>query len=233
MRGLLRTLIAGAAVVVAGCSDSATSPSNPATRGAAPADGPSLNYSAQSRFGGYRSTTFTLTAAGGTFNVGGLYTVTIPANAVCVVGSSYGPGTWDSPCATLGAEHSITVTATYGYDNGGPVVDFTPELRFSPGSQVTISTSLYAPVITAAHGFFNSNPDALRHYAIYYVPTLGARVEVDAAIDPTLVTHVNLTTGLVWRRIKHFSGYNVATGLACEVQSDPNCKSAVTVVIDQ
>src|ERR1044071_5636128 len=102
MRVLFGSLIAVAAVVaIAGCSDSATSPSDATARSVAPGDRPSLDYSGPSRFGGFKTTTFTLTSSGGTFDIGNLYTIRIPANAVCTLNSSYGEGTWNSPCATL------------------------------------------------------------------------------------------------------------------------------------
>jgi hypothetical protein len=232
MRGLLRTLVAGATIAAIGaCSDTATSPSNATSRSLAPSSRPSLDYDGPSHFDDYRTSTFTLTSNGGTFSIGdNLYTLTVPANAVCVVSSSYGPGTWNSPCTTLKHGQSIKVTATYGFANGGPVVDFSPELRFNPNTPVTISTSLYAESLTYHREFFERDPDALRGFGIYFVTSLGGKTITDAASDLSLVTHINLTTGLVWRRVKHFSGYNVATGLTCDVV-DPNCV-AVPPIID-
>ena len=197
---------------------------------AVPDGAPSLDLSAHSW--GYRTATFTLTALAGTYNVGdGFYTLSVPANAVCTLTSSYGPGTWDSPCTTLGHNQSITVTATYGFSASGPVVDFSPQLRFSPSAEVTLSTSLYAPLLAEAHGYFAQHPSALNFFGMYYVPSLGAKIVTDAGSDPSLVTHVNLTTGLVWRRIKHFSGYSVATGLACDPSPDnPDCVEVAPVV---
>ena len=128
---------------------------------------------------------------------------------MCSLGSSYGPGTWDSPCTTLGDDESITVTATYGITLSGPAVDFSPALRFSPDAQVTLSTSLYSGVLTSASDYFASHPSALRFFGMYYEPNLGSTLVTDAALDPSLVTHVNLNTGIVWRRVKHFSGYTV------------------------
>ena len=126
------------------------------------------------------------------------------------------------------------MTATYGFNNGGPVIDFSPELRFSPSTNVTLSTSLYASILTSGRGYFEHNPSALRFFGMYYVPSLGSKIVTDAASDPSLVTHVNLTTGLVWRRIKHFSGYSVATGLACDPSPDnPDCVDSGGPVIDQ
>ena len=220
--------VAAAAVVgLAACSDSAVGPSTP--RGLAPADAPSLDISVSSW--GYRTVTFTLTSDGGTYNIGSFYTLTVPADGVCSLKSSYGPGTWDSACQTLGKNETITVTATYGYSNGGPVVDFSPALRFNPAAQVTLSTMLYAPILTAAKGYFSKNPSALGFFGMYYTPNLGSSLVSDAASDPSVATHVNLTTGLVWRRVKHFSGYNVSAGEACDpADGDPNCVEVPPIV---
>jgi hypothetical protein len=234
MRGFSRFVIASAAIAaIAGCSDSTTSPREATVRDIAPGDGPSLDYNGPSRFYGFKSASFTITAAGGTFAIGDLYTLVVPANAVCVPGSSYGPGTWDQPCTTLKEGQSVKITATYGFANSGPVVDFGPELRFAPSTQVTLSTSLFAPVLTLFRGYFQANPSALKYFSIYYTPDLGNTRVSDAALDPSLTTHINLKTGVVWRRIKHFSGYNQASGLACDVTlGDPDCKPNPAPIVD-
>jgi hypothetical protein len=220
MRGILRFLIAGTAIAaIAGCSDSATSPSDATSRTFVPGDRPSLDYSGS----GLRTMTFTLTAAGGVFRFGDLYTLTVPENAVCVPNSTYGPGTWDAPCTTLHGNQPVKVTVVYGFANGGPVVDFTPDIRFSPKSNVTLSTTLYQQMLMSAQSYYMANPSALR-LNIYYTSDLGATGISEAVSDPSLTTHINLNTGLVWRRIKHFSGYLIATGLACDPSPDnPDC----------
>ena len=224
----LSTRIAGAVAVVAaltigGCSESTAPTSLPRGLSVGPNGRPDLRPVAL--FGGFRSTTFTVTAAGGSFDAG-MFTVNFPANSVCdPAASSYGPGTWDSECTTLGDGQSITVKATYGFTlSGGPVVDFSPALRFNPKTTVTISTDVYAPVLTFFRSYWLSNPDALRFFGMYYTPDFGTTGLTDAGRDASLVTHVNLTTGLVWRRIKHFSGYNVSSGLPCDPSpDDPDC----------
>jgi len=223
MRGILRSLIAVAAIVaIAGCSDSATGPSDATTRTLAPGDRPSLDYRGPLNNGGFQATTFKLTPAGGTYRIGNIYTVRVPANAVCSLGSTYGSGTWDSPCQTLQNGQSITVTANYGFANGGPVVDFSPDLRFSPSSQVTLETDVFGLVLTSFRSYWAEHPEALSLFNLYYTDNMGATGQAEA--DPSMVTHINLRSGLVWRRIKHFSGYNLATGLACEPSpTDPNC----------
>lgn len=228
-------MIAGCTIaVVTGCSDSATSPRAAATPTVTAGDRPSLDYNGPMRFAGFRTATITLTSAGGTYDVGnGFYSLDVPANAVCVLGSSYGPGEWDSPCATLADGESITVTATFGFANGGPVVDFSPAMRFSPNAQVTLSTGMYAPLLTNFRPLFTANPSLLRYFGMYYTPDLGATATTDAAFDSSVQTHINLRTGLVWRRVKHFSGYNVAGGMPCDPSpNDPNCVEVPPPSID-
>jgi hypothetical protein len=234
MRGFSRFVIAGAALAaLAGCSDSTTSPRDATLREIAPGDGPSLDYNGPSRFFGSKSTSFTITARGGTYEIGDLYTLTLPANAICRLDASYGPGTWDLPCETLKEGQSVRVTATYGFANNGPVVDFSPDIRFSPKAQVTLSTSLFAPVLTMFRGYFQANPSALRYFSIYYTPDFGNTRVSDAALDPSVNTHINLKTGVVWRRIKHFSGYNQTSGRECDLDGgDPDCKPNPAPIVD-
>jgi len=187
-------------------------------------------------FSNYRTTSFVLTSSGGTFSIGdGLYTIVFPANSVCdPATSSYGPGTWDAPCTTVQAGQSIAVTATYGFTKNGLSVDFSPALRFDPSKEVRISTGVYAPILTAFSSYFAANPSALHFLGIYYAPSLDAAGTTDAAFDPSLITHVNLSTGIVWRRVKHFSGYSVTTGLPCEPSpDDPDCVDDGGPAIDQ
>ena len=222
-----------AALTIGGCSESTAPTSLPRGISVRPDGRPDLRPSAF--FGGPRTTTFTVTAAGGSFDVG-IFTVNFPANSVCDPDvSSYGPGTWDSGCATLGDGQSVTVKATYGFTlGGGPVVDFTPALRFNPKTTVTISTDVYAPVLTYFRNYWLGNPDALRYFGVYYTPDFGTTAFTDAGRDGSLATHVNLTTGIVWRRIKHFSGYNISSGLPCDPSpDDPDCIDDGGPKIDQ
>ena len=225
----LRTRIAAAGAIVAaltvgGCTDSTAPTSPPRGISVGPDGRPDLKPG--SLFGGFRTTTFTVTSDGGSFDIGNVFTVNFPANSICdPTSSSYGPGTWDAPCAPLADGQSITIKATYGFTlTGGPVVDFSPALRFNPNTNVTLTTAVYAPVLTFFRSYFLANPSALRYFGVYYTPDFGATGYTDAGYDLSQITHINLSTGLVWRRIKHFSGYNVTSGLPCDPSpDDPDC----------
>lgn len=226
MPGLLRKLaVATAALSVFGCSDSSLGPNRATSRSIVPRHVPVLDASLA--FSGFKTTTVTLTSAGGAYSIGnGLFTIKIPSNAVCdPAASTYGDGTWDSPCTTLTPGQSLTVTVTYGFTGSNvPVLDVSPGIRFNPNSVVTLGTNAYASSITSDSGYYAAHPQALHYFGMYYTPDLGTTGYTDAGNDNSLITHVNLSTGFVWRRVKHFSGYNILTGLPCDPSpDDPNC----------
>lgn len=228
MRGLLRKLaVSVAAVAVAGCSDSALSPNGATNRSLVAGGAPRLDVNSALSFSGFKTTTITLTSAGGTYSIGnGLFTVNIPSNAVCDPAlSTYGDGTWDSPCTILASGQSVTVTVTYGFTSANiPVFDISPGIRFNPTSVVTLGTMAYASAIVANSSYFTANPQALHYFGMYYTTDLGSTGHTDAGSDNSLITHVNLSNGYVWRRVKHFSGYDILSGLPCDPSPDnPNC----------
>ena len=228
MPGLLRKLTIGAAALtVLGCSDSALSPNSANSRFLGPGSAPRLDLDPALSFSGLKTTTITLTSAGGTYSIGnGLFTIKIPSNAVCDPAlSTYGDGTWDSPCTTLVSGQSLSVTVTYGFTSANvPLLDISPGIRFNPNSVVTLGTMAYASSIVANATYYASNQQALHYFGMYYTPDLGSTAYTDAGNDNSLITHVNISTGLVWRRVKHFSGYSILTGLPCDPSpDDPNC----------
>lgn len=225
MRSFLRCFGATAVLfAVAACSDTATTPSAPAARTLSPRAS-SFDYAQTGDVFGTRSSDFKLTAKGGTFSVGGLFTLSFPANSVCdPARSTYGPTEWNRPCVTLSGNQSISVHASLSLTGAGMGVDFSPALRFSPSTQVTISTDIFAYAIKAGRAYFSANPDALNFLAVYYSPSLGATPVADFVADPSVITHVDLSTGTVWRRVKHFSGYSQTAGTACDPgPNNPDC----------
>jgi hypothetical protein len=119
----------------------------------------------------------------------------IPANAVCDLAStSYGPDHWDDSCTPQ--TDTFTVTAVVrNAATDHPSVDFEPALRFSPDANV----GLYLYVTDDA------TLDASR--TVKYCNASGC---VDESVtDPSLVSNVDLVNRVVFRRIKHFSGFIV------------------------
>jgi hypothetical protein len=120
----------------------------------------------------------------------------IPANAVCdLASSSYGLGQWDESCTPQTDTFTVTaVVRNAGTDH--PSVDFEPALRFSPDKMV----NLYLFVTNDA------TLDASR--LVEYCNASGC---VDESVaDASLASAVDLENRVVFRRIKHFSGYMVA-----------------------
>lgn len=215
-----RFFVAGAALIAAAaCSEPSATPTGLAASRTAPA----FDYSGSGAYG-TQSSSFTVTSKGGSFSLGGVFTVNFPNNSICDPDlSSYGPGEWDRSCVTLG-DRAVNITATVLLTPNGAAVDFSPALRFAPEKVVTISTDIFASTILANKAYYQANPSALRPLAIYYSNRLGSAGIADYLSDPTLVTHIDLTTGRVWRRVKHFSGYSQTSGLACNPSpDDPDC----------
>jgi len=223
MRASVQWLFAGAAILAAAaCGESASGPTTP--RDLSP-KAPVFDYSATSYVLGLTQQDFVVTSAGGSFNVGGLYTLNFPANSVCdPARSTYGATEWDKSCTTLDDGQAVKIHAVLALNSDGLSIDFSPALRFSPTTSVTISTGIFAPLIKANRDYFARNPSALNPLAILYSPTLGAAGSSDYVRDASIVTNVDLSTGVISRRVKHFSGYSMTTGDACEPAPDnPDC----------
>ena len=197
--------------VVTGCSDTLVSPAAapsaaPVSMMLAPSGAPSLSLSGDQVANG--TSTFTVGPWGGVFFVGN-HAVYFPARSICdPATSAYGEGTWDSPCTPLA--RSITITAQVSTVGGVKAVDFSPSLRFVP------ATSPARWVWIFMHTPEARNASDLSQFNILFASTLGAEPENDAALDPSLRTYVDTQSGVSFRRIKHFSGYIVASGKTCD-----------------
>ena len=123
----------------------------------------------------------------------GLY---IPANAVCELGtSSYGIGTWDDSCAPQTTRMTITAVVRNAATDH-PSVEFQPALRFSPDKQVWLYMS-----VTDQATLDNTK-------VLWYCNETSCMDE--SQTDGDLTSYVDTKNFMVFRRIKHFSGYVVA-----------------------
>jgi hypothetical protein len=119
----------------------------------------------------------------------------IPANAVCELATtSYGAQYWNDGCTPETA--SVTITAVVkNAATDHPSVEFQPALRFNP--QTTVGLYLY---VTDRATLDNSR-------VIKYCNESGC---VDESVnDSDLRSNVDVENQVVFRRIKHFSGYVV------------------------
>ena len=192
------TLLAGLMVtVLAACSDAPVSP----------VAGPSADF-AGPQVTDVGTETITLPANGGTVVFGNNdYKLKLPANAVCDPStSSYGAGEWDKPCAPLGKD--FQVTASFRKVDGHPQVTFSPDIRFQPTASASESdwVMLYMKDKDASDAILGAQ------LKIYWVPT-GSDVAVDESVaDPTVATKLQPSSWSIYRRLKHFSGYQVGSG---------------------
>jgi hypothetical protein len=122
--------------------------------------------------------------------------LSVPAGAVCDPATSgYGAAYWDAPCTV--AQAPITFQVKSWRDGAGhPRMSVLPDVRFVPGSAVTLR-------------FKDDGAAAQARGTIVWCPTGATGCVDEAASDPTLVTRYNANSGWVYRRLKHFSGYNV------------------------
>lgn len=147
-------------------------------------------------------TTFTLRPDRGiTKTLNGGHQLFVAANAVCDLSSSYGPTEWDKPCALQKTAFTITARTWIG-PSGHPRVDFQPQLRFAPSAKA--NAILYLMDKSAA-----TDPN---YKILYCADALSACLDESIA-DPTVATQRDVR-GFLYRRIKHFSGYNIASGFA-------------------
>jgi len=226
-RNTLLLCVGAVTVLAAGCQDAVVAPNRSANSLSA-SSSPSLSRTS----GGNDRTllgTLELSPNGGTYSVGG-FDIVMPAGAVCDPRTTkYGPKYWDEDCTPATA--SITVNVVAVTRHGEVSVDFQPDLRFRPSAgDVRIQTSAFSDLLTtdAARALPQSSP-YFNRFVIFYVPTgKAARIdEVRFTGDPSMITHIDRATGIVWRRVKHFSGYYSSAGYKCDpsVTTDTSCQA--------
>ena len=172
---------------------------------------------------------FVIPAAGGQVTLFGLYTLDVPANAVCDPNAQdsrdgYAAGAWDAPCTVLTTD--ITVHATLQWSHNRLWADFSPSLRFDPNQTVTISTGLMAPLVRyyADENNHDASNGRSKKWGILFSSSINGQPIDDAKSDPSVRTVIDFSTGRISRRIKHFTGYNILTGEACTPSpDDPFC----------
>jgi hypothetical protein len=191
------------AAMLAACSDTATAPE--------PMDQPMAESYEGSRQDLSRGDTvrFTITidpSRKTVYYLGDGNTLTFPEGSLCDTRSSYGEKEWDKPCARAASKLAVNVTAWMDR-RGHAYLDFDKHIRFVPSSNPSQWVVLtFADREASLNPFFN----------ILYCPgsgRLGSSTCYDESKkDPSLITTRNPLTGKITRRIKHFSGYNVAAG---------------------
>lgn len=196
-----RSLVAlmAASALVGGCSNDATAPAPQVT---------TATQSATSSFVPTASAKALIGVADGTYEfmvtpkhdqvlLLGANMLYLPANSVCdLASSSYGASHWDEPCAPQ--KQAVKVTAVVrNAATSHPSIDFYPAMRFNPKTNVSI--------------YFYVPNKADQDKALWLVKYCNdAKLCVDESLaDPSLQTYFDAKSSIVFRRIKHFSGYLV------------------------
>ena len=184
-------LLAGVAATTTACSDAPiVSPVS---------DGPAANVYVgftPSANGDTVSASFTVNpSATETYYFPGGHRVQIVANSVCDPAvTAYGTAHWDKPCTTI--TRPITFKVKSWYSAGRPRIRITPDVRFAPDK---VNTLWFADATSAFSRSF-----------IAWCATGAANCIDEGRVDPTATTTTDPTTGLLRRRVKHFSGYTIA-----------------------
>lgn len=169
---------------------------------------------------------FVIPASGGSINLLDAYTLSFPAGSVCDPNAEdtqigYANKTWDADCTP--ATEDIAVTAVLKFSNGKLYVDFQKSLRFVPTKRVILSTTVMAGQVQWQNDIGDTDG-----WTIQYTTGIDAEGVTDARTDASVRTVVVGSTGKIFRRIKHFSGYFIFTGegfVPCDPsEGDPGCE---------
>lgn len=212
VKRLYTSAVAGALLLAAAaCADRATAPA-PATSNTRTVAIGAIDYAHGGRYLGDLSL---LAPAGDTIRVtvdptkSAYYALAdghylyVPAYSICDLSSTYGPAYWNSTCTR--ATQPITITAV-SLKNvlGMPYVNFSPAMRFAPSTDQSKWVYLYLYDQAAA-------TTALQEID-YCFDSLGCYDE--SVLDSSVKTHRASGYPYLYRRVKHFSGYNVAAGFS-------------------
>lgn len=191
--------IAGLAAVVAACNDVGVQPLAAPMPLGAPNPDVIVDWVAADSL----SADFTVTPTGGAFQLGP-HAIYFPAQSICdPARSSYGVTEWDSPCEPL--TEPIQIHAEIRRSDSTSWVDFTPALRFVPTADPLEYVWIYL------HLPGSSRPEVdVQGLAILWIPQPGAEGVDEALTDETQRSYFWREGEIVFRRIKHFSGYQVA-----------------------
>jgi hypothetical protein len=119
----------------------------------------------------------------------------LPANSICDLATSgYGVATWNLSCKPQTATVTITV-AIKNASSDNPRIDFFPAMRFNP--QTDVELFMYVPKV---------NKHDAKDWLMSYCPDKGKCYD-ESLTDRSLVTSVDKRSSMLFRRIKHFSGY--------------------------
>ena len=154
--------------------------------------------------GSTTSADFMVTPAGGRF-VLGVHAIEFPRRSICDPGKSgYGADVWDAPCEPV--KGVVHVHAEIHEEEGWHWVEFTPHLRFVPTTDPDNYVRLFMRTDAA------QSPEAEALLRILWSPNAGVAGIDESIDDPTQKTYIDPSKEFAYRRIKHFSIFEVMRG---------------------
>ncbi|MEP6992033.1 MAG: hypothetical protein ABJA80_13965 [bacterium] len=124
--------------------------------------------------------------------------LSMPAYSICnLLTSGYGVDYWDRSCSPQTLPVTLTVVIKNAASDN-PSIQFFPAMRFNPAK--TVQLFMYAPKV--------SRTDA-KNWLMFYCPDGGACLD-ESLKDTSLITNIDYYNNVLFRRVKHFSGYTVA-----------------------
>ncbi len=187
-------------LVTAACGRDAMAPQ----RAAVPVGAPNPDIIVDRMAPDSLSADITVTPTGGTF-VLGKHAIFFPAYSICDPRTStYGETEWDAPCDVL--TEPIQIQAEIRHTDGFQWIEFTPSLRFVP------TTDPYQYVWLYMNSEQAQDPDVLSRFAILWAPDDSTAGVDESVLDPSMTTYLWRDGGVLFRRIKHFSGYQGSDG---------------------
>lgn len=212
---------AGSALLLAACADNATAPvAEPEPYGATLPERRAVTVDTVTQTVDSTIVYFTVTPSGGFFEIGkgGVY---FSPNSICDPASSYGITEWDKPCSP--ATEPVTIRAAVGKGDKADArafIQFDRHLRFVPSDDPSrwVFVYLFVPELSGQRPN-RAHRDLLEDmYRVLWRPDGSAYLVDESRTDATLKSHIVWKSGLVYRRVKHFSGFQVSTGF---VEEDP------------
>ncbi|NUQ91702.1 MAG: hypothetical protein HOQ12_07085 [Gemmatimonadaceae bacterium] len=204
----MRLASIAAVALLAACSaaDQVAAPKQ--ERSTMPAGAPSLDVIMNAVAPDSLSADFTVTPTGGLF-VLGAHAVYFPDHSICDPATSgYGPDLWNAPCTPL--DQPIDFHAEVRTDASGRAwVDFTPAVRFVPTDDP--NHTVWVMMKTGV----DVNDSNYMNFGMKWLPSGSPDQAIDESVtDSTLKSFVDLQHDIVFRRVKHFSGYLVGSDYA-------------------
>ena len=198
-RSTITLLSLGASGLLAGCRGESTAPSALKSASVTSVTSPFIPSAAAKALVGVTDGSYVFSVnptIDQSIHLGPNY-LSLPADAICALATtSYGASHWNESCVPETAPVTITAVVSNAATDH-PSIDFYPAMRFNPAKSV----GLYIYVPTGMDDF-------LKKWILKYCGDSNVCVD-ESLSDAELRSSADVVNKVVFRRIKHFSGYLV------------------------